>query len=539
MPKELQAVSEIINDHPDSALVLLDSMEVKKATWNKDARMRYDLLRLKAQNKAGVLFSSDSLAKTLTDYFDRHGNSNDQMLAHYLLGRAYHEHGEAPMALQCYQEAAERADTTAADCDYRQLSRVYGQMADIFYQQGLYRQELTYDRLAEKYAWKGKDTLAALMCYEQTSLAYERLNQLDSSIIVVEDVARLYERYGFPSDAAIALGTIIENLIGRGEYAKANKYLAQYESKSGFLDSLGNVLSGREIYYHSKGEYYLRTNIIDSAEFYFRKELHEGKDFNNQNAGAYGLAMVFQLRHLHDSAAKYYQYAYVMNDSMYAWQTTETIKRMQSMYDYTRHQKEAHLANMRVTHVENMIWVCVAIILLILLAGYIVYGQMSRKRQELENKYLQSLEIIRQARQDIVMLKESHADNAKLIAEKEKLIYEQRDYLKTLPIEMPLYKRLAIKGQEPTAEEWQQIEEQVFELYPQFHQFLDNHSSLLNDKEYKTCILIRAGFKPKSISNMLNVGPSYISNIRTEMLQTLFDIDGTPKVFDEMIKKLA
>lgn len=31
MPKELQAVSEIINDNPDSALLLLDSMEVKKA----------------------------------------------------------------------------------------------------------------------------------------------------------------------------------------------------------------------------------------------------------------------------------------------------------------------------------------------------------------------------------------------------------------------------------------------------------------------------------------------------------------------------
>ena len=500
-------------------------------------RMRVGLDSINVLNRTEQPFTVQDV-EPYVDFFDRHGNSNDQMLAHYLLGRAYHEHGEAPMALQCYQDAAERADTTAADCDYKQLSRVYGQMADIFYQQGLYRQEMIYNRLAEKYAWQGKDTLAALMYYEQTSLAFERLNQVDSAVIVAEDVAHRYELYGFPSDAAIALGVIIENLIGRGEYEKAKRYLAQYEYKSGFFDSIGNVSSGREIYYHAKGEYYLHTNVIDSAELYFRKELHEGKDFNNQNAGAYGLAMVFQLRHQHDSATKYYQYAYAMNDSMYARQTTSTIKRMQSMYDYTRHQKEAHLANMRVVHVENMMWVCVAIILLILLAGYIVYGQMSRKRQEMETKYLHSLEIISQARQDINMLRESYADNAKLIEEKEKLIYEQKDYLKTLPIEMPLYKRLAVKGQEPTAEEWKLIEEQVFELYPQFHQFLDNHASLLNDKEYKTCILIRAGFKPKSISNMLNVGPSYISNIRTEMLQTLFNIAGTPKDFDSMIKNM-
>ena len=85
-------------------------------------------------------------------------------------------------------------------------------------------------------------------------------------------------------------------------------------------------------------------------------------------------------------------------------------------------------------------------------------------------------------------------------------------------------------------EEWQQIEGQVFELFPRFREFMENHVSLLNDKEYKTCILIRAGFKPKSISNMLNVGPSYISNIRTEMLKTLFGIVGSSKVFDEILK---
>lgn len=501
------------------------------------ARMRAGLDSINVRNRTDQPFTVQDVEPYVL-FFDNHGTPNDQMLAHYLLGRAYHEHGEAPMALQCYQEATERADTTATDCDYKQLSRVYGQMADIFYHQGLYRQEMIYNRQAEKYAWQGKDTLAALMYYEQTSLAFERLNQVDSAVIVAEDVAHRYELYGFPSDAAIALGVIIENLIGRGEYEKAKRYLAQYEYKSGFFDSIGNVSSGREIYYHAKGEYYLHTNVIDSAELYFRKELHEGKDFNNQNAGAYGLAMVYEMLQQPDSSAKYYQYAYAMNDSVYAQQTTKTIERMQAMYNYTRHQKLSHLAIMRASRIENIVWGCIGIILFLVFTIYVVYERLSRKRQEMENKYLHSLEIIKQARQDINMLRESHADNAKLIAEKERLIYEQRDYLKTLPIEMPLYKRLAVKGQEPTAEEWKLIEEQVFELYPQFHQFLDNHASLLNDKEYKTCILIRAGFKPKSISNMLNVGPSYISNIRTEMLQTLFNIAGTPKDFDSMIKNM-
>lgn len=500
------------------------------------ARMRVGLDSINVRNRTDQPFTVQDV-EPYVQFFDNHGTPNNQMLAHYLLGRAYHEHGEAPMALQCYQEATERADTTAADCDYKQLSRVYGQMADIFYQQGLYRQELVYDRLAEKYAWQGHDTLAALMNREQQSLAYQKLEILDTAMMITEDVSRLYHKAGYNRNSAIALSNCFRTLLSNGDDEKLKRYLSIYENNSGFF-SHNNINKGREIYYNIKGLVYYHELQLDSAQYWFRKELHEGKDFNNQNAGAYGLAMVYEMLQQPDSSAKYYQYAYAMNDSVYAQQTTKTIERMQAMYNYTRHQKLSHLAIMRASRIENIVWGCIGIILFLVFTIYVVYERLSRKRQEMENKYLHSLEIIKQARQDINMLRESHADNAKLIAEKERLIYEQRDYLKTLPIEMPLYKRLAVKGQEPTAEEWQLIEEQVFELYPQFHQFLDNHASLLNDKEYKTCILIRAGFKPKSISNMLNVGPSYISNIRTEMLQTLFNIAGTPKDFDSMIKNM-
>ena len=503
----------------------------------KYTAMRKGLDSLNTLNRNDQPFTSAGV-QPYVDYFDDHGTPNDQMLAHYLLGRAYHEHGEVPMALQCYQEATELADTTVADCDYKQLSRVYGQMADIFYYQSLYRHQLIYNKLAEKYAWKGEDTLAALMCYEQESFAYASLGDMDSAIAIIDDVAEKYLEYGYPSYSAVSLGTNILRLLDKGDYMKAKKNMDIYESQSGYFDSVGNIGTGREIYYKAKGRYYLYIGILDSADYWFRKELRDGRDFDNQHAAAKGLVELYQRLHQSDSVAKYSVYAYAMSDSAYARRTTKEVERMQAMYDYTRHQKLSHLAIMRASRIENIVWGCIGIILFLVFTIYVVYERLSRKRQEMENKYLHSLEIINHARQDINMLRESHADNAKLIAEKERLIYEQRDYLKTLPIEMPLYKRLAVKGQEPTAEEWKLIEEQVFELYPQFHQFLDNHASLLNDKEYKTCILIRAGFKPKSISNMLNVGPSYISNIRTEMLQTLFNIAGTPKDFDSMIKNM-
>ena len=130
------------------------------------------------------------------DFFTHHGTPNDRMLAHYLLGIAYHDHGEAPMALDCYQKAADCADTLSAECDYGQLARVYAQMAQIFYEQGLYREQLEHGRLSSVYAWKGKDTLAALMSYTQESQVYRNLNMSDSLLYICEHVSSLYRLSG-------------------------------------------------------------------------------------------------------------------------------------------------------------------------------------------------------------------------------------------------------------------------------------------------------------------------------------------------------
>ena len=131
-------------------------------------RMRAGLDSINIRNRSGQPFTVSDV-QPYVSFFDEHGTANDRLLAHYLLGLAYYDHGEAPMALECYQKAAECADTTAADCDYAQLARVYGQMAQVFYSQGLYHEQLQNTKVSVKYAWKGKDTLLALSNYEQQS----------------------------------------------------------------------------------------------------------------------------------------------------------------------------------------------------------------------------------------------------------------------------------------------------------------------------------------------------------------------------------
>jgi lipopolysaccharide biosynthesis regulator YciM len=83
--------------------------------------------RADSMNRAYIPMTDgiDSLLLEATRYYDRHGDANQQMRAHYLLGCAYRDMGEAPMALQCYQDAVDKADTTDTECDFSLLSRLH------------------------------------------------------------------------------------------------------------------------------------------------------------------------------------------------------------------------------------------------------------------------------------------------------------------------------------------------------------------------------------------------------------------------------
>lgn len=139
----LSRVDSLMSGRPDSALTLLDSaLHSGAGTEHQQAQLR--LRRLNAINKLDTVFTTARIAQAqaLADHFDRQGTPNERMLAHYLLGRTYADDGQAPQAIQSYQEAADCADTTSTDCDYLQLCIIYTQMANLFYSQNLYNYEL-------------------------------------------------------------------------------------------------------------------------------------------------------------------------------------------------------------------------------------------------------------------------------------------------------------------------------------------------------------------------------------------------------------
>ena len=358
------------------------------------SRMRSSLDSINMLNRNGQPFTIDDV-QPYVSFFDDHGTANDRLLAHYLLGRAYHEAGEAPMALECYQHALECADTTAVGCDYYQLSRVHAQMAELYYQLHLYSLQIEAYRNAIKFSLKSGNEQAAMNDLEQVSSGYEQMGMSDSALFFLDSITSWYEHRGLLQDAAITRGRSLSLLISQKNYQKAKDYMASYERLSGLFNDTGDIEKGYEIYYYYKGLVMLSEAKLDSAEYFFHKELALGKDLNNQNAGASGLVLLYESRHMPDSALKYSKYSYTVNDSLFLYTASEDINRMKAMHDYSRMQQFANKKTEEANHERERRNILLCVILFAVLVGYELYRRSVKAYSKLDKSY-QTIQKIQQ-----------------------------------------------------------------------------------------------------------------------------------------------
>ena len=512
-------------------------------------RMRVGLDSINQRNRNDLPFSVADV-QPYVDFFDNHGTSNDRLLAHYLLGRAYHEHGEAPMALQCYHDAIDHAETTAANCDYAQLARVYGQMADIFYYQGLYQEALVQFNNSVALALKGKDTLLALKNSEQTGFVYMQQGDTMLAMSVFDSVAQKFLAIGYPQYAAITLGGNIRPLIDLGNYDKAKECIDMYENLSERFDAYGNIEAGREIYYKSKGLYYLHTNKLDSAEYYFRKEMRDGKDFNNQNAAATGLVQLFKTVHLPDSTAKYALYAYNMLDSIYSQMTSKEVERMQAMHNYTRQQEVARQASEKAASASRRLFVCsIALLAVFLLVTWLYIAR--KKLIENLQKTVVELNLIKNENSDLrhnaTANQQQIAENIERIRRLEsklgkygKLVYfgidKAENCLKLSPNYLLIADRRG-KDSKLTEVEWDIVKNLVEEYFPSCFEFLIANLSV-GSLKFKICLLLRLHFINKEVGAMIGYTAAYSSRLSSEIYKELYGKSGGSKELAVELSKL-
>ena len=383
--RDIAVADSLSEAAPQRAMTLIDSLE-GESTMSKSRHMKLLLLKAKVRNKLAMPMSTDSL-KDIADYFDKHGDSNERMLAYYILGCAYFDGQDAPMALQYFHEAAAKADTTDSSCDFKNLSRIYTFLGEILYKHLSPENALIAQKQAIKYAKLAKDTLNAICGYQRLTETYYYLGKYDSVISISDKSSKLFRKYGYINYAASSYGIPIFIMVENGETNKVKPYLRIYEKESGLYDTKVNkVKKGHEIHYYIKGMCYLNEDKLDSAEYFFRKELNETSDYNNHQAAAKGLYMLYKKRCNNDSVTKYAEMWNAATDSAYARMSTEHLQQMQAMYNYNANKLLADKKNKEA--ITYKYWSIILIFAFTLSICIILLIQQKRKKDIAINQQL-------------------------------------------------------------------------------------------------------------------------------------------------------
>ena len=554
----LRAIDSLMTDHPDSALTLLNSIKAEVDGWSRSQRMRYHLLTMKAQNKAYVDFTSDSLAKEVVEYYDNHGNANDRMTAHYLLGCVYRDLGESPLALECYHNAADCADTTNANCDYRQLMVLHSQMASLFYEQLLPYEYMDELKNQYKYALLAKDTLSAINAIENKAGFYTLLDMPDSIIQIRELASKLYKKHQYEKEAALAVGPIINILIDNEDFEKAKLYLDIYESEA---INNGKVEDSKAVYYYFKGKYYLSINKTDSAQIMFRRLLQPKMSPNQIEAGYLGLFMLYEHSNKKDSLGKYARLSYEMNKKIYLKASSSNLQKMQSLYNYTRSKLLAQqMSDIAYRH-QLMLYVIVFSMILILFLIGLAWWKRQEHLNRLKSQYEDEKEKLRKAKVDLEImescLNENNAEHVLLLEKKNTEILDYQKQIKDFEarlnvnsasvtkkelMDTPIYQRIQVILTQPKQQmnkrDWTQLRRMIDQKIPSFYSEMNSHRGKLPQQDYDICILVRLYLTPKEIVILTGNSYSVVSMKRTRLLKKIFGIEGSPEKFDELVQKI-
>ena len=553
----MKRADSIMNVNDDSAKVairMLDGVKSQLPEFTKKQRMRYELLRHKAMNKACITFTSDSVMKEVVDYYDHHGSANERMLANYVLGCVYRDMHEAPMALEYYNKATEQADTTAADCDYGTLYRVYSQMGFLFSKQYLPYQLLDAFGKAVKYAYLAKDTLNAIINYQNRENAYSYLGNKDSVIAINLHAATMFKQIGNNYAAAIAFGCNYNYYVEKEDTLNALKtfkayFSTGYEGNSEYEDSKAYVLC-------QKGTYYMFTAQLDSAYNNLQQSLRLCKSYSIKAATTKALAQYYAKVNQPAMAMKYALQSSEYNDSDLIEARKTQLQQVQAMYDYSRNQEVAKRAEQKAKRSMQMNYMIVfACVVLFLFLSYVYRKQLALKKKRIAASKLVYEDCL-------LKLKRLQEEKAQLVAEKDKklaqIITEKENAISKLVSEIhdiqnryslssmsdaylvlknsSIYKKIqcieAHPLEEMTEEDWTELADTVEELIPNFIPMLKNRVS---DRDYRICLLIRLGIPASLMARLLNLSDAAISKSRKTMLKKLCGKVGKPKEFDEYV----
>ena len=531
---------KIMSQHPDSVLTLLSTIQDVNDLSEKDRAMYY-LLLTEAQNKTYVKPTSDSLITIAVEFFDKTEDWGRKAKAWYYRGRINQDLGDA----------------LHAQDDYILIGRIYSSIGMLYTYQNVYEKALPYQRKAlDRFALM-QDSVGISYVLRDIGRTFTALEKKDSAIAYYEQALLVCSSRNKP----LVYGELASLYIDKGEYLKSYKYIQKVlssPSKKVLLDPT----------YLTLGKLFHKTNQIDSAYFYLR--LCTNSPIIKTRAGAfYYLAQLeLEKKHWKNYAINQIQYE-ELRDSINLIKQTESIRKMESLYDYHQAESKFLKAKILLDKMEiRYLYVCLfgGVCLICVVIGVIcVYFSMKRKRMKLCEQR-EKLFVLKKKREEdqirlehnekmIQCLEKQLEESSMAYTEKEKELMAlqklkleaENQTLKCVKTEKQLliekfcmsdiYYRFHLKEEwRPKEEDWKQLFKGIDDAYDNFTHRLMSVAPKLTMTELRVSCLIKANVPPVTIAMLIVTTPTNVSMIRKRLYDKIHSEKGSSEKFDKFIR---
>ena len=82
---KMKTIQDIGDNNPKQALLMLDSLEIQVRSQSKYIKNKYDLLKIRLNDKAYITHNSDIVIKNLVRYFEEEGSLLEKQEVNYIV----------------------------------------------------------------------------------------------------------------------------------------------------------------------------------------------------------------------------------------------------------------------------------------------------------------------------------------------------------------------------------------------------------------------------------------------------------------------
>ena len=550
---DIDRAGRLADTRPDSAIALLDSLSPAINQADKATRMRYDLMLVKSRDKAYIEHRNDSMIAPVVEYFTDHTDPDLTPLALYYAGRVYSDLGDAPRALDYYQQAL----TTIGDdtiAHYNIYKVCLSQMSELFMYQRLYRYAL---ESAEK-AVDFSNELTLPIDYLTIGKSYSLLNVHDSTYLFYKKAYEVASTRGDSSLIYRVQHQFIEYYYKIGDFKKADSIISKL--------NMEYILQDKEQLYSIISKVKIANNNYNAALPYLKWLVDSGNIHGKCYANAELANYYSKQNDNYKTSVKYLNKYIELLDSTNKLIQTDALAKAQGNYNYSLREKDNHKLQQENSRKTMIIVILSSILFSIVIITISIMRELKGKRTILsyrniilkslfKSTYITSSEYRDNLQRNVDKLSEElsivddHKSALALKLAKSKLHLKEMDvsieeraenHLRLMNSDIVIKFKNCLNNDKKhiSPEMWDELSKAVDSSYPEFtHKLIDICG--INRNEFRISLLIKIEFLPSEIATLLCKSRVAISSTRKRLSESILIKDASsPKDWDEFIRLL-